>query len=268
MICRFFNYSENDDEFNLFTNAFQGDFCRLYSNRSAAYLREGLYASAAVDSTIVSSAGFFDDDYNEHFVKCIYRLVCAQFGMNQFRLTVNLFLSLSDKALENYHFKQLYANDFQRLRTVLTRLKDENEGGNYDVKSMFSTDPFSQKTFFDLDLCYADFQNKLYLKKRRGIYHAKCDLPAGCLILVQQPFAFVRTGNDERRRLLNDVERRLSLATTIHEFETLEQIPSVHRWLEDETDADPDDPKFVVSVLSLETTVSLELILKRCPTEF
>lgn len=200
-----------------------------------------------MDSIIVTTVGFFDDDIDESLIKCLYRLICSHFGLNQLKSSIEMFFLLAEKALANFHFKQIYFEDFQRLRIVFERLKDETERGMFDMKTMFNIDPFRRKCFFDLDVFYGNFQNKIYIKKRRGIYQAKNEIPVGSLIIVQQPFVFVPIGNDndEEHRLLNAVERHLNLSTKFQQFEMLRQIPSINRWLEDETDAEPNDSKFV-----------------------
>ena len=233
---------------DLFRNAFQRDLARLHSNRSACYLREQLYPGANLDSLVVVTGRFCNQSYDEFFLKCLYRLVCANIGLQEFTLALNGLFELSRNPAINHNLRMAYSIDFNRIQSHLPRLHQEYQHGEYDIKQMFNNQSLDQKTFFDINMFHADFHNDLCIKKRRNKFYAKCLIPAGTLLLVQHAFAFVKSGDNDERRLLNQIEKHLIMAPTVWEFDSIRIMPCIDEWFENETDADEDDIELEVLI--------------------
>jgi hypothetical protein len=240
--------NDNECEMDLFRNAFQHDLSRLHSNRSACYLREGLYPGANLDSFVVVTGRFFNRTYDEFFLKCLHRLICSNIGLQKYKFLQNYFELLQNSSI-NFNLRIKYFEDFNNIQLCLPRLKDEYQNGKYDLKQMFNNQLIDQKTFFDIQLFHSDYKNNLYLKKRNNSVYAKCSIPSGSLLLVQQAFAFVKSDDDnnDQRRLLNTIEKHLIMAPTIWEFNTIRIMPRIEQWFKNEIDVDEDDYELVFS---------------------
>jgi hypothetical protein len=239
--------NDNECEMNLFRNAFQHDLSRLHSNRSACYLREGLYPGANLDSFVVVTGRFFNRTYDEFFLKCLHRLICSNIGLQRYEYLQNYFELLQNSSI-NFNLRMKYFEDFNNIQLCLPRLKEEYQNGKYDLKQMFNNQLIDQKTFFDIQLFHSDYKNNLYLKKRNNSVYAKCSIPSGSLLLVQQAFAFVKSDdNNDQRRLLNTIEKHLIMAPTIWEFNTIRVMPRIEQWFKNEIDVDEDDYELVFS---------------------
>jgi len=238
--------NDNECEMDLFRNAFQHDLSRLHSNRSACYLRERLYPGANLDSLVVVTGRFCNKTYDEFFLKCLYRLICANIGLQEFTFVLDGFFELVENPSINFNLRLKYSQDFNQIQSCLPRLKEEYQNGKYDLKQMFSHQSIEQKSFFDIHLFHSDFKNNSCIKKRNNSFYAKYSIPAGTLLLVQHAFAFVKSNDDnDERRLLNAIEKHLIMAPTVWEFDTIRIIPCIDEWFENETDADEDDYEFV-----------------------
>ncbi|CAF1317832.1 unnamed protein product [Rotaria magnacalcarata] len=233
--------NDNDCELNLFQNAFQRDLARLHSNRSACYLREHLYSSAKLDSMVVVTAHFFSQTYDEFFLKCLYRLMCADIGLQESTFSLEgLFDKLKNLAT-NFILRSQYEAHFHDIQSALPRLKQENQHGEYNLKQMFNNESLDQKSFFDIHTFHFKFYNDSFIKKRKHGLYAKLSIPSGTLLLVQDAFAFVKSGENDERRLLNVIEKHLIMAPTHWEFNRLRSMPSIDEWFDNETDAEEDD---------------------------
>jgi hypothetical protein len=232
---------------DLFRNAFQRDLSRLHSNRSACYLRERLYPGANLDSFIVVTGRFCNQTYDEFFLKCLYRLICATIGLQKYTFGLDGFFELSQNSSINFNLRWKYIQDFNELQSCLPRLKDEYQNGKYDLKQMFNNESINSTSFFDIHLFHSDYKNNSCIKKRNNNFYAKCLIPAGTLLLVQHAFAYVKSNGDDsdERRLLNAIEKHLIMAPTVAEFNLVRLMPCINQWFENETDADEDDYEFV-----------------------
>jgi hypothetical protein len=231
---------------DLFRSAFQVDLSRLHSNRSACYLRERLYPGANLDSFVVVTGRLCNQIYDEFFLKCLYRLMCATIGLQEFTLLLDRFFELSQNSSINFNLRMKYLEEFNQIRSNLPRLKDEFENGKYDLKQMFNDESMNSTSFFDIHLFHCDFNNNSCVKKRNNRSIAKCSIPAGTLLVVQHAFASVKsTGENADRRLINEIEKHLIMAPTAWEFDLIRMMPLIDQWFENETDADEDDYEFV-----------------------
>ncbi|CAF3539747.1 unnamed protein product [Rotaria sp. Silwood1] len=233
--------NDNDCEMNLFRNAFQHDLARLHSNRSTCYLREHLYPGANFDSLVVVTGRFFSQTYDEFFLKCLYRLACANIGLQEFTFALDELFNLSQNPSINFNLRLKYTKDFNQIQSALPRLKNEYQHGEYDLKQMFNNESIHQTTFFDIHMFHSNFYNSLCIKKRNQNSYAKCCIPSGTLLLVQHAFTFVKSGIDDERRLLNAIEKHLIMAPTAWEFDLIRVMPYINEWFENETDADEND---------------------------
>ncbi|CAF4643092.1 unnamed protein product, partial [Rotaria sp. Silwood2] len=100
--------NDNDCEMNLFRSAFQDDLAQLNSNRSACYLREHLYAGANLDSLVVVTGRFFNQTYDEFFLKCLYHLICANIGLQEFTFAPDELFNLSQNPSINFNLRLKY----------------------------------------------------------------------------------------------------------------------------------------------------------------
>ncbi|CAF2669855.1 unnamed protein product [Rotaria sp. Silwood2] len=110
--------NDNDCEMNLFRSAFQDDLARLNSNRSACYLREHLYAGANLDSLVVVTGRFFNQTYDEFFLKCLYRLICANIGLQEFTFAPDELFNLSQNPSINFNLRLKYTTDFNQIQSA------------------------------------------------------------------------------------------------------------------------------------------------------
>ena len=218
----------------------QVDFCRLHANRAACYLRERLYSSASADAAMVTTGQLFDQTYDKNFFKSLYRLICANYGLNQYSIVLDTFFLLYQEASISRELPQMFTDDFAQLRSVLARLREEHETGNYDLTSMFTKESIDLSTSFDLQRFHANYKNDRLMKKKNHRSYARRAIPSGTLLLAQQAFAFVKAGDQAERRLLNEIEKRLNMASTINEFNALRQMPSIRQWFDEETELDPE----------------------------
>jgi hypothetical protein len=231
---------------DLFRSAFQADLSRLHSNRSACYLRERLYPGASLDAFVVMTGRLCNQIYDDFFLKCLHRLICATIGLQEFTLLFDGFFQLAQHSSINFNLRLKYAEEFNRIRTNLPRLKDELENGKYDLKQMFNDESMNSTNLFDIHLFHCDFNNNSSIKKRNHRLLAKCSIPAGTLLVVQHAFAFIQSNNENvDRQLINEIEKRLMMAPTVWEFDLIRMMPLIDHWFENETNADEDDYEFV-----------------------
>ena len=78
-----------EQELELFRNSFQCELSRLHSNRSACYLRENLYPGANLDSLVIVTGRYCTKTYDEYFLKCLYRLICANIGLQEYSFSLD-----------------------------------------------------------------------------------------------------------------------------------------------------------------------------------
>ncbi|CAF0718792.1 unnamed protein product [Adineta ricciae] len=228
---------DDDYELNLFQNAFHNDLARLHSNRSACYLRQRLYSGASTDSAVVVTGKFIANTSDDLFLKCLYRLICSNIVLEDFSFRILQLLALTETDNIHPQLRWKYAPDFDQLNSNLTRIKDECAHGIYDVKKMFHQQYFDQKTVFDFETFHSNFDNTSLIKKRRDQAYAKCAIPTGTLLLVQNAFVYVKSGENEQERLLNELEKHFAMAPTPKEFDLIRMMPLIHQWFENETDA-------------------------------
>lgn len=243
-------------ETDLFRSAFQRDLSILHSNRSACYLRERLYPGANLDSIVVVTGRLFNQTYDEFYLKCLYRLICATIGLQEFNFILEGFFQLAQNSSINFNLRSRYAEEFHRLQSNLSRLKDEVKAGKYDLKRMFNERLKSSTSFFDIDRFHCDYYNHSSIKQRNNRLLAKCCIPAGTLLVVQHAFAFVKAeGIDVNRRLINEIEKHLMMAPTSWEFDCIRIMSPIDQWFENHTDADEDDYEFVINHFSFKLFV-------------
>ena len=215
---------------------------RFYSNRSACYLREGFYPGAGHDALFVISGRLFTQSLDDLFLKSLYRLACATISLRDFTIRLDGCLLVAQNSLSNVHLRMEYAEKFNRLQLNLPRLKDELNNGKYDIKQMFNNPSNNSTSLFDIDSFHYDFNNDSCIKKRSNRLFANCSIPAGTLLVVQHAFAFVQsTDGNADRRLINEIEKRLTMTPTEWTFDSIRMMPLIDQWLENETDDDDDE---------------------------
>ena len=218
----------------------------LHSNRSACYLRERLYPCATLDSLVVVTGRLFNQTYDEFYLKCLHRLICATIGLNELNIVLDGFFQLSQDSAINFNLRSRYAQEFQRIQSHLPRLKAEFKTGRFNLKQMFNEQSSHSTTFFDIDRFHSDFSNESLIKKRHKRFLAKSSIPAGTLLVAQHAFASVQAaGVDVNRRLINEIERHLIVSPTPYKFDLIRPMSPIDQWFENETDADEDDDEFV-----------------------
>ena len=140
----------------------------MHSNRSACYLREHLYSSANFDSLVVATGRFFNQNYDEFFLECLYRLLCANIGLQEFTLALDELFDISQSSSLNFNLRLKYKTDFNQIQSALPRLKYEHQHGEYDIKQMFMNESLDQTTFFDIYLFHSNFYNSFLHKKTKS----------------------------------------------------------------------------------------------------
>ncbi|CAF4061192.1 unnamed protein product [Rotaria sp. Silwood2] len=110
--------NDNDCEMNLFRSAFQDDLAQLNSNHSACYLREHLYAGANLDSLVVVTGRFFNQTYDEFFLKYLYRLICANIELQEFTFAPDELFNLSQNPSINFNLRLKYTTDFNQIQSA------------------------------------------------------------------------------------------------------------------------------------------------------
>ncbi|UJR38350.1 hypothetical protein I4U23_031020 [Adineta vaga] len=207
----------------------------------ACYLRERLYFDASMDSTVVVTGHLLNKTSDELFFKCLYRLICANIALVEFSFPIFELLNLSQTSSIDPQIRCKYLSDYQQLNANLDRLKDQCAHGIYSLKTMFHQEHFDQKTQFDFQTYHYNFYNTTFMKNRHGKYYSKCIIPPGTLLLAQNAFAYVKSGDNEQRRLLNEIEKHLIMAPTAKEFYSIRMIPLINHWFENIADVDEDD---------------------------
>jgi hypothetical protein len=161
---------------DLFRNAFKNDLVRLQSNRSACYLRERLYHGAILDSFVVVTGGVCNQTFDELFLKCLYRLICANIGLNDLTIVLDELFDLYQNPSINFNLRMKHTNDFNQIQSVLPRLRKEYQSGEYDLKQMFNNQSIDQMNLFDIHSFHSNFENKSCVKRRNNSLYAKCSI--------------------------------------------------------------------------------------------
>jgi hypothetical protein len=131
--------------------------------------------------------------------------------------------------------------DFDQLQSSLSRWKEEHQDGKYDLKQMFSNESIDQTTLFDIQMFHANFKNDLYIQKGDNSVCATRNIPSGTLLVAQHAFAFVKSGENAERRLLNEIEKHLVMTPANTEFDLIRIMPWIKKWVQNEAKFDDDD---------------------------
>lgn len=137
----------------------------------------------------------------------------------------------------NFNLRVKFLEDFNRIQKSLPRLNDEFHYGKYDLKELF-----------DINLFHSNYKNNLCIEKQHDRFYAKCSIPIGKLIHVENVFIFIKSENNiyDQRRIINAVEKYLIMAPTIWEFNQIRHMPSINQWFKNQINANEDDLEFVI----------------------